>query len=254
MSDRDVSCPNCDKVIRVPAEAVGKRVKCKSCSQVFTVPGEDGPKAAKPATAKPAKPAPAKPATAKPAKARPTVVEDDPPPAANPPMSFADDDEFGDNPNAPKQYGVTKDDLDVPRCPFCAKELEDETARICLNCGYDMDERRRHASRKTYNRTTGDYILWWLPAVVWFGVLSAFVGILIWMCIYLGGIVQKDENFSFMLNEEENKLTGKKDYFIHPMACDVCCGVFILGLAAFGVPVIIRRLKSPSPPEQEKKK
>lgn len=249
MSDRDVSCPNCNKVIRVPAEAVGKRVKCKSCSQVFTVPGEDGPK---PATAKPVKPATVKPVTAKPAKARPTVVEDDPPPAATPPMSFAEDDE--DNPNAPKQYGVTKDDLDVPRCPFCAKELQDESARICLNCGYDMDERKRHASRKTYNRTTGDYVMWWLPAVIWFGVLSALLGFLIWLCINFGDIVQKNDTFSFMLNEDRNKLTDKKDYFIHPMACDVCCGVFILALSAFGGPVIWRRLKSPSPPEQEKKK
>jgi hypothetical protein len=249
MAARDVSCPNCQKPIRVPAEAVGKRIKCKSCQVVFVVPDGDGPVTAKPATAKPAKPSAAKPAAAKPAKPKPVVVDDDPPPA-NPALEFSEDDE-----NAPKEYGVTKDDLDVPRCPFCAKELEDESARICLNCGYDMDERRRHASRKTYNRTTGDYIMWWLPAVIWFGVLSALIGILIWMCINLGDMIQKDkETFGFMLQEEENKLTGRKDYFIHPMACDVCCGVIILGLAAFGGPVIWRRLKSPSPPEEEKKK
>ena len=248
MSDRDVSCPNCDKLIRVPAEAVGKRVKCKSCSQVFTVPGEGGPKPTRPATAKPAA---AKPVPAKPAKARPTVVEDDPP-AAEPAINYTEDDE--DNPNAPKEYGVTNDDLDVPRCPFCAKELESEDSRICLNCGYDMTQRKRHASKKTYKRTTGDYVMWWLPAVIWFVVLSIFLGILIWMCIYFGDIVQKNDMFSFMLNEDRNKLTDKKDYFIHPMACDVCCGVFLLALSAFGAPVIWRRLKSPSPPEQEKKK
>jgi hypothetical protein len=244
MSVREVSCPSCEKVISVPPEAIGKRIRCKACAHVFTVPAP----AAKPASAKPAA---AKPATAKPAAAKPASP---PPPSTTPvpddaPIAFDEDD-----PNAPKMYDVTKDDLDKARCPFCAKELEDEEARICLNCGYDMEQRRRHSSKKTYNRTTGDYVLWWLPAVIWAITLLLLLTVLIWMCVYFSGIVQKYEMFSFMKYEDENKLTGQKDYFIHPMACDVCCGINLLALSAFGVPVIVRRLKSFAPPEQEKKK
>jgi hypothetical protein len=223
--------------MRVPAEAVGKRIRCKGCSHVFIVPGGETPKAAKPATAKPAKPVRAKPAQ---------PAEEPKPPAPQTPMSFAEDDETG-----PKEYGVTKDDLDVPRCPRCTYELESENARICLNCGYDMMERVQHRTKKTYKRTTGDYILWWLPAVVWFLVLVGFIVLLVWMCINLGDLWRKED---FLVSDTENPITGKKEFQVHPMACDVCCGVFIIGLAAFGGPVIWQRLKSPSPPEVEKKK
>ena len=249
MSQLDVSCPNCQKGLRVPAAAVGKRIKCTACSQVFTVPGggDGGPKPAKP-TAKPAaaKPA-AKPAPAKPAAAKPRLVEDEPEKPTQPARSpFAEEEDDGIT-----KYDVTKDDLDVPRCPFCAKELESEEAQVCLNCGYDMRVRKRHASRKTYKTTGGDVVMWWLPAVIWFGVLSGMIGLLIWMCFELGNWWRKDGIF---LSETENALTGKKDFVIHPMACDVCVGVIILGLASFGGPVIWRRLMSVKPPEIEKKK
>ena len=82
--------------MKVPEEAVGKRVRCKACEQVFTVPDEDGPKAtAKPAVAKPLPADMQK----KPAMAKPVVEE--PPPPANAPIGFADDDE-----DDGKDYGV----------------------------------------------------------------------------------------------------------------------------------------------------
>ncbi|MEO2089522.1 MAG: MJ0042-type zinc finger domain-containing protein [Gemmataceae bacterium] len=247
MSVRDVPCPNCHKSIRVTDELTGKRVKCKACATVFTVPAADDgakplPDEFKKPTAKPAQPK-------KPAKAKPRVVDDDPPPPPPPaaPLAFLDEDD------GPKDYKVAKDDLDIPRCPRCAKELEDADARICLNCGYDMMQRRQHASIKTYKRTGGDVFMWWLPAIIWFGVLMGFLGVFIWMCINLGTFMRENE---ILVGDEENQLTGKKGFALNlePMFFDVCCGLFILALAAFGVPVIWRRLKSPKPAEVEKKK
>jgi predicted Zn finger-like uncharacterized protein len=241
MSVRDVPCPNCGKTIRVTDQLTGKRVKCKACEQVFTVPAAD--EGARP-TAKPVAP---KAAPAKPTKAKPRVVEDDPPPPPPPaaPLGFLEEDD------GPKDYKVQKDDLDVPRCPRCAKELEDEDARICLNCGYDMMERRQHTSIKTYKRTGGDVFMWWLPAAIWFGTLMGLLGVLVFMILRLERIMRENE---ILIKDDANALTGDKEFWVGPGACNICCAVQWLALASFGVPVIWRRLKSPKPPEVEKKK
>ncbi|HUR53321.1 MAG TPA: hypothetical protein VMZ71_04285, partial [Gemmataceae bacterium] len=54
----DIACPNCKKVIKVPAEFVGKKVKCKNCEHPFAVqaPAEAKQTGAKPAAAPPAPP------------------------------------------------------------------------------------------------------------------------------------------------------------------------------------------------------
>ena len=35
----DVTCPNCGKVLKVPAALEGKRVKCKGCDEAFVIKG-----------------------------------------------------------------------------------------------------------------------------------------------------------------------------------------------------------------------
>src|SRR3982074_2033126 len=97
-----IICPECEKKMTVPADAVGKKARCKECQHVFAVRA--------PATKK-APPAP-KIKSAKP-KAKPT-----------------DEDEEDDTP-----IGVTALDT-APRCPNCANEMESEEAVICLTCGY----------------------------------------------------------------------------------------------------------------------
>lgn len=254
MSTRAVSCPNCQKAIQVPAEAAGKKIKCKACEHIFVVPGGGGPTVAKPAAAKPATAKP-KPATAKP---KPRLVEDEPtsppPPAeAAAPIPFADEDEDEDVVGAkPKAYGVTIDpDADIPRCPFCAIDLDPPDTKICLNCGYDLTERKRHRTVKTYQLTGGDYFKWWLPAIIWGFVLINCA----WPIVYSFFTAERQwrEN-EFMLKEDTNKLTGEKEFFVHPHACNVCCAIIWLGLAGWGVPVIYKRLKQPKPTEEEKKK
>ncbi len=248
MSTRAVSCPNCQKAIQVPAEAVGKKIKCKACQHVFAVPGDGPPK---PTVAKPAT---AKPAAAKPATAKPTSPPPPPPPAANAPIPFKDDDdEDDDTPGAKiKSYGVTKnDDEDVARCPFCAVELDPPDTKICLNCGYDMTERKRHRTVKTYALTGGDHFKWWLPAIIWGFVLLNCL----WPTVVSFFTMEKEwRDQDFMMKEDKNALTGEKEFFLHPMACSVCCSLVWLGLASWGVPVIVKRIKQPKPTEEEKKK
>src|SRR5262245_2277416 len=109
----DVSCPNCGKALKVPAEFEGKKIKCKDCETVFPVKA-----AARPAKAVPAAKPVAKPA-AKPAKAAA------PPPAApaapeKPKSPFLDEEEEDVGPGkAPKPMGVVQES-DTPRCPHCA--------------------------------------------------------------------------------------------------------------------------------------
>lgn len=250
MSTRAVSCPNCEKAIQVPAEAAGKKIKCKACQHIFVVPGDGPPR---PAVAKPAT---ARPVSAKPASAKPKLVEEEPPPAAPAPIPFKDDDDDEDVAGGKiKTYGVSKDaDEDTPRCPFCAVDLDPPDTKVCLNCGYDLTERRRHRTVKTYALTSGDYFKWWLPAAIWGIVLLYCGGQIVYSFFTLETQVRKDENLKFMLKEEKNKLTDDQEFMVHPMACNVCCSLIWLGLAGWGVPVIVKRIKQPKPTEEEKKK
>src|SRR5262245_28117899 len=104
-----VSCPNCQKQIRAPEGARGKKVRCKSCGEIFPLSAPPGAKA-------PPAPAKAKPKTGR--------------------ARFEDEDDDG-NP-----YDVTTLDL-TPRCPACAGEMESEEAIICLSCGYNTMTRQK---------------------------------------------------------------------------------------------------------------
>src|SRR3954452_14524458 len=96
----DVVCPKCKKTLKAPATAIGKKIKCRHCEEIFPV------KAAAPAAAGPAKP-----------------------PAAGGGM----EEEWG----VIKAYPVERV-KDLPRCPHCAWEMEDEEAVVCLHCGYNL--------------------------------------------------------------------------------------------------------------------
>ena len=246
MSTRAVNCPNCQKVIQVPAEAAGKKIRCKACQQVFAVPGTDPP----------AKPAVARPAVARP-PAKPAAPPPPPPPPpadANAPIPFADDDDDDDDTagGKPKIYGVTKDaDEEIARCPFCTLELEPQDAKICTNCGYDMAVRKRHRTVQTHALTGGDYFMWWLPAILWAGVLLFCGGVVAWSFIALEPTFRKQE---IGLKEEKNPLTDEREFIVHPAACGVCCALDWIILAAWGVPAIYKRIKQPKPTEEEKRK
>ena len=174
-----ISCPQCGKQMRAPAELVGKQVRCKECRHVFVLKSaplaksSPEPPTKKPSgSAKEAKPigstAPSK--GASPAKSAPS--------AAGSTKAQSSD---------PKVYDVTDTDL-MPRCPYCAKELETEHQVICLNCGYNTHTRERIEPKKTFATTGGDLFLWLLPGILAaIGVLLS-IGILLifWLLFQVG--------------------------------------------------------------------
>jgi DNA-directed RNA polymerase subunit M/transcription elongation factor TFIIS len=247
MAKLEIDCPKCQKTMLVPESAIGKRIRCKSCSAVFTVPDDDADEPTTPRR-EPAKPktTAVKPKAAAPVKAKPASADPPPPPPADGPIAFADDDDDGI-----KQYTITQDDSDVPRCPRCAIELDPPDTKLCLNCGFDLVRRVRHQTKKVYAFTTGDYIMYWLPAVLWILTLLTLIGVVAYFWVNMRGIWLENE---FLIADDKNKLTEETKFVIDPNACNVCCSVLVLGLGAWGVPVIYRRIVHPKPQEVEKRK
>jgi len=213
-----VSCPSCAKGMKVPVAMAGKKIRCKECQTVFAVPTVGGakPAMAKPATAKPAPPKPAgdtfklADAPKKPvAPKKPAAVPAPAPAAKKPPV---DDDEDNDNP-----YGITANEFDIARCPFCAIELDPPDTAICLNCGYDMVQRRRHETKKIEAHTTGDYIKHHLPAA------ACVIAILIFIAVIYFSLTNMSDLFRQMdlEDETENEVTKKKNFVVPPGACSL---------------------------------
>lgn len=205
-----MACSKCSTALSVPEELAGKKVKCKKCQNIMTVPAAVKPLPedfAKPAKA--SKPAPAK---AKPKSSSP------PPPDADAPIKLADD-EAEDDANP---YGVTRES-DKARCPHCAKELEEENAQICLNCGYDLRERKRKEMKAVIELTSGDYVVHHLPAVML--VFLAFILIAVcavcWMYMkqWIGPWVE---------NGEKDPVTDEPGYYLKPWCCSLWITITVI--------------------------
>lgn len=213
-------CPNCQAVLSVPANVAGKKIRCKKCETVFAVPGGV-------ATARPA--APPAPGKARPVKPVAAVPPPPPPPAqASSKRKYEDDEDEG-----PDEYGVTRDLDDVPRCPHCAKELDPPDTKICLNCGYDLLERKRHESKKVYQLETMDYVKHFLPGVACLIVII----LLITICIICYANMASWFEDSILEMDETDPNSGKKKYYVPPGFCTLWvivpslfviwkCGVF----------------------------
>lgn len=217
----DVNCPKCNKAFKVPPEFVGRLIKCKNCQTPFEVTAPGGPKAAKPA-----KPAKAKPAAPAPAD-------------ANAPIPFQADEEDQLKPGqAANPYGVQHDDLDVPRCPFCAKELDPPDTKICLNCGYDLLARKRHESKKTFALTTGDYIKHWLPGVLCLCLIMCLIS---WdaACWVKQEYVAKQ---MWLDSEEKNPITGQPVWYVKPWCCPLWTTLVFIYISWRAGKVVVRRL------------
>jgi hypothetical protein len=130
-----ITCPECEKEMKVSADVIGKKIRCKGCSAVFPAKAaQGGGKSAAPAGAKAAA-----------AKKKPAPKKDD------------DDEEA-------KPYTVTEETF-APRCPQCANEMESREAIICLFCGYNLDTREKARMRKIRDVTKWDVFVWWLPGI-----------------------------------------------------------------------------------------
>ena len=92
-------------------------------------------------------------------------------PARTTPLTF--EEEVGD---AKNPYLVTETSL-AARCPHCAADIDPPDSRICLNCGYDLEQRNRRDSRIVLERTAGDFIIWHLPTLACFlGIVAIILG------------------------------------------------------------------------------
>jgi DNA-directed RNA polymerase subunit RPC12/RpoP len=142
-----ISCPKCDNRIQGPPELVGKKIRCKECRHVFVV---KAPAAARTAAK-----------GGKPAKE-----------AAKPKAPEADQDDDA------KAYNVTEISF-LPRCAYCAKEMESEAQVVCLNCGYNHRTRERPTVQKTYDPTGLEWTIHLLPGIVCALVVLLAVGAIV---------------------------------------------------------------------------
>jgi len=224
--------------MKVPAEILGKLIRCKSCSTTFEVTDPDAPKP-KPAKPKPKVAAPAKP-KAKPAADddAPIKFADDPPAAAKATAKVSrpfDENEEDDNANP---YGVTEDDLNVPRCPFCALELDPPDTKVCRECGYDLLQRKRHESKKVYETTAGDYFMHWLPAIGWIIAVMAIMGIAIAASLNMRSWLET----SFLAMDEKDPVTNLVNFYLPPFCFNIWIWIFALFISYKGMRFILKRL------------
>jgi hypothetical protein len=213
-----VVCPRCHKQYQVPPVVAGKKILCKNCQAHIPVPAAQPP--AKPAAGQPpvARPGAAKPGVAKPATATPNAS----PPAEDEWKNF-------------KPYELIKES-DLPRCPFCAAEVEEDQV-VCLACGFNRRTRDRH-DYKMYLPLTGmDWFKWLAPGVLSLLLTLMFIGwfLMIYLHVpYIGGL-------EWMYFSIENKAW--------PVYLSLFCLMAIFGLGWF---TIRRLILNPRPPLVEK--
>ena len=134
-------CTHCEKRIKGREELVGRKVRCPGCQESF-VAGADGDEPA--AAVKSAKPKPA---------------------AAKAPAPAAVDD---------AHYGIENIDT-RSRCPNCAELMVDETAIICIHCGYNTQTRTYGKTKKVYGASRAEIFQHLLPAICFAGGFVALV-------------------------------------------------------------------------------
>jgi hypothetical protein len=137
----------------------------------------------------------------------PANVPKAPEPAAKSPFADDDDDKTA--------YGAQKDDLDIPRCPFCTRELDPPDTKICLNCGYDLIQRRRHESKKVHAHTTGDYFKYHLMTIVSFIIVCTVIAVMVIAFKKMGGMLEEIG----LRNDQEDPITKQKGWIVPPGAC-----------------------------------
>src|SRR5262249_23458986 len=208
---------NCGNASKAPAEIAGKKIRCKQCQTVF-VAEASAPKAAAAPAAKAVSVKPVgKPAAA--AKAMPKTDEDEYSIAKNP-------------------YVMREENL-AAGCPFCAFPLDPPDSRICLNCGYDMQKRKRHDSRQTYEHTFADYLVYHLPTIFCFFTICIVIVIDVLSIIFAEPIMEGS-----WFEEDPGKYLIKPG--IIPVYVILLTGIFIVTPCVYK---IYKRLRNFTPPE-----
>jgi predicted Zn finger-like uncharacterized protein len=216
MATITISCPKCENQIKIPADLDGKKIRCKECLHVFVVKVPPAAKAAAKAAAKPEK------SDKKPAKEKEAVVKGE-----------AKDEEDEDaNP-----YKVT-DHSFLPRCAYCAKEMESEDQIVCLHCGYNHQTRELIRTEKTMEPTGGEWFIHLLP-----GILCATL-----LLIQIGAIVVYWTVFPRIAEENDNEWWS----FFFGLAFRLWNTIISLFIGFFAAKFAVKRLiLHPRPPERK---
>jgi ribosomal protein S27E len=210
-----IICPECGKQIKAPESVFGKKIRCKFCQAAFV-----------------AKPSSGKASSAKPA-GKPTK-----PPAEKPaPVKPANDDDDDEDPNP---YGMVDVSL-AARCPDCANELESEDAVICLTCGYNLRTRMKAKTRKVYDLTLGEHLVWLLPGIACAVAVLTIIGFNIWYLMKIDDLISEEDSWYLYMF----RVGGIKLWV-------VITSLFLIWLA--GKFAVKRLILHPKPPEVEKLK
>ncbi|MCS7165997.1 MAG: hypothetical protein NZ914_00020 [Gemmatales bacterium] len=150
-----------------------------------------------------------------------------------------EEEEWTKNPNP---YGVTQEKYDVVRCPFCAKELESEDQKICLNCGFNLQTRQRIETKVLEPVTSIDWTLWLLPGIA--SALGMMLCLLLILCLLLAKPDLSDYGLGWLQFKQ-----GHNEAI--PIYASVGLGflAFFAGRFAF-----LRLVLNPRPPEAPKRK
>ena len=214
-----IACPKCSKQVKVTEEHVGKKVRCKGCGEVYPI---QAPSGGPPPVKKSAPPSP--------------------PPVPEPPKKPIDDDDEG----GPMHYEVIFDEGALPRCPFCAMELESHDARVCLHCGYDTVKRLRPQVKQVYAHTVFDLLLWWSPAIL--GILFV-AGMITWYAFFWKLIVGWLEDSWF---EDEKGPPATYIAAASPGMFRLYHGIFVIYLTYIIGKFVFKRLVKNNKPQEKK--
>jgi hypothetical protein len=220
-SHLDLSCPNCQKGLRVPPALAGKRVKCKQCNHPFVIPAAAEQQSA---------PTPAA-AAAQPAAPKGRFDEED----------------------VVQEIGLIVDDL-APRCPFCAQELDPPDAIVCVHCGFNSRTRTKAYTKKVWAPDAMDWITHLFPGIV---ALVIFLGVLVFDIVCFISMSDWMKGSIFDKNDEQayiNKPDTIPEFHVKP-------GAFITLITGFSVFILVptaklayRRLVKEFKPEEKIKK
>jgi hypothetical protein len=188
----ELTCPECTKAMKVPGTMAGKKVRCKGCGHVFRVeapsPSRGRASAKTSVKAKPSgkgKPAPR------------TNTKADAKGKAK--RRSADDDD-----NDPNPYGVSKEDFG-PQCPYCAAKMDEDDV-VCIECGYNLETRERHTTRKVAERNFNDWFLWLFPAIMGLFITLSLVGFDVWYFLWTPKPEEADDFFIWAITYKGVKL------------------------------------------------
>lgn len=215
----DLPCPKCEKVLKVPESAFGKKLKCKYCGEKFEVERvniddldeEDEPKkkpagkVSKPTTVGTSKPGGT--VKSKKEKEQPKPEAKPEAPAGPGAYKFADEDE-DEGGATPNPLGVVDAGEDIPRCPHCAKELDPPDAVVCVHCGFNNQTRVKAESKKTWAPSGGDWFNHLTPGIL--ALLGWILLIVIDVIVYLS---MDDWLTGTFLEKDKSLETGKVTFY-----------------------------------------